>query len=1371
MASLGHGLSMVDHTEQATNGHAKEGVSDLDSIVESIQTTLESIERPRGRKNALWNSSRRTLKSARSQPREANAGLSHAKNLKDQLSSQGLKEVAKALTDMATAIEPIASTFDKILGEQATKNFNATLNTVPVVGIKGDKLMYLQTRLNSAGTEVEEFWTVFSGLPGDVHVAPDAANIFLFPFAGALCLAIGQKVWRKVHDRPDADEASRARAMDDWPELYVDHWDKVGDTVLPAGELRGVVPYSTFSAEKKAMDFHVVVLKGDGSLHALEGLKGSSIKPLAFDGDNASAPKLWRIAYWDDQIVGYDDANNMVSIKVNFTEKTFSVVDKTPDTAIMELTADEAGPIVVRDDGFLYKRVVQVKKGDTGNYTWSKWVSQDGVTHLAVASPGVFLSLNTFARALKTRYVATQTALHPIMSKLSDFCATHEIYVEQMQKAVSQYNAAASDAEKHAIAVKQGRAFVDHAKPWSMILHLSVDGSKEIVNNMMEELSNVHDQLKLQLHFLLEKLMGLQPLLKDPNETMDRVRATFYGALGAKFLGMAMAVTDSEIPGVTLSGGALAIGALVAAILEGKKVSELSGKIHADTESQVAGVTKAGNEIRALVDSYDTLHAKFDIINLFWRSTSNDANSLGAVDDATAEKIGRELLEDESSITSAMQTTSELGDACKLYVDALHKLGVTPAMVHYGVSTHMLFHKGHHGPAHQKHAHHGQSAAHRQNSAMKSASLQKDLHESFHRHVQEAQGKLKAHDQLGYVSAINQARFISFATIASAVDTQVVSGHWFDVPLLSWNASVWNGYRAPIHVGLMAQDEISNAQRRMNGALAETKPLVVSLLKEIVQLGKTFRRWKGKFPQPPVSAGRANPEFDKLKKDSLEQCKAGEEIAGRAYSRFSVFERQAMKWQQERESEIAECQDAIRAAQAARQDAKVARLETTISQLRELQQSGNAFYRNAYTWIRMCEQVGEMLGGHIHNILIALAHPDDDPTLYNALMGTDWTKIGNDASTLLNILGVHIPHHVGSPKSNGTAVPTRSVSAVSKTNQTALVRSLSPDGALGDILKSQAESAKAVFDAVNAITQLPSSGLVAYWDDARESKTTMLDVAHHMRDQYVQLVATEYDVIEKLYTLSILQVIRAFNYAEQGKIPLDALIKVSFQSFSAAFHVANRAANEYSNSASEFDSALSNVNENLANVHEKIDKAVADSKNMDDHKKEIVSSTLAEAIAAAVSSPMAFAASGVASSVTQTLIQSTKMGLGSAGTADNLKLAVRDLRPNELTNLIQALQVVKEHCDATAKQLAAVQPLFHKLVDGLKDVAASLLESSNSLHSLLQRVTTLGALGTITTDDVTHIESKWKKMAADARVWMDAIDAQNISHVTFSVHM
>ena len=831
-----------------------------------------------------------------------------------------------------------------------------------------------------------------------------------------------------------------------------------------------------------------------------------------------------------------------------------------------------------------------------------------------------------------------------------------------------------------------------------------------------------------------------------------------------------MAVTDSEIPGVTLSGGALAVGALVAAILEGKKIFELSGKIHAETETQMMGVLSAASEISTLVDNYDILYTKFEFLNAFWRATSSDANSLGHFEDAIAENIGRELLVDEASITSAMQTMSSLGGACKKYLDTLHKQGVTPAVIHHGVSAHLLFHKAGHGQAHVKHSHHGQSAAHRTNSALKSASMQKDLLETFHRHIHDAQGKLKAHDHHGYVSVMNQARFVSFVTIASAADVDVVGGHWFDVPLLSWNASIWNGYLAPIPVGLVegpAKDELSNAQRRLNGSLNETKPLVVSMLKDVVHLGKTFRRWKAKFPQPPVSTGRVNAELEKLKKESLEQCKAAEEIAAKAYSKFSVFERHAMKWQRDRESEIAECQAAIKTAEDSGNHAKAARLEDTMSKLRELQHSGNAFHRSAHTWIRMCEQVGEMLGGHIHNILTGLTHTNDDQTLYDALMGTNWNKIGNDASSLLDILDAHTSQHAAS---NGTAVLERSISTVSKANQISLVRSLCPEETLGKVLKSQAESAKKVHDAVNAITQLPATGLIAYWDDHKETKTALVEVAHHMRDQYVQLMATEYDVVEKLYTLSIMQAIRAFNYAEQGKIPLDALIKVSFQSFSAAYDVANRAVIEYAKSASEFDLACASAEGNLHDLHEKVKHAGIDIKNLDEHKKDAVYSSIADAIAASVSSPMAFAAPGVASSVTQALVQSTKMGLGAHATADNLKLVIRELKPAELTQLVHALEQVGEHCGSTAKQLAAVAPLFRKVVEGLQQVSHSLLESSNNLHRLLQRATLPGAVGTITTDDATRIETEWKKLGGDARIWMDAIDSQNISHVTFSVH-
>lgn len=425
---------------------------------------------------------------------------------------------------------------------------------MPVVGIKGNKIMYIQSKLNALGIGLVDSWAVFSSLPSDAAMAPDANNVFLFPFAGDFCLAIGQKVWRKAH-RPDGDEVGRAKAIDNWPNLYVNEWKKEGDHVLPSANLRGVVPYSTLSADRRAMDFHLVVLRSDSSLAFLQGdaiIDNAVFKPLIFDASRSgisAAPKFMRVAYWDDQIVGYDDANNIWNINVDFTAATFSVADKTLDESITDLTATETGLVTVRGDGFLYKRVVAVKSDGTdkpSKFTWTKWIAQDSVSHLGVASPGVILDLNLLTRTLRSRYIETQTALYPVVNQISAFCTTHNVYLDLMQKAFDDYTSANGVTAKEAIAVKQGKSFVAHAKVWANILHATTNSSKESVNIMTNQLSDVHNQLKAQLTILHDKLTGLQKTLEVQNEAMDKLQAALWGSIAAMLLGKCLvSVVDS----------------------------------------------------------------------------------------------------------------------------------------------------------------------------------------------------------------------------------------------------------------------------------------------------------------------------------------------------------------------------------------------------------------------------------------------------------------------------------------------------------------------------------------------------------------------------------------------------------------------------------------------------------------------------------------------------------------------------------------------------------------------------------------------------------------------------------------------------------
>ena len=113
----------MDRTEEASNGHVNGGTSALDSTVESIRAALDNLQRPRERQNELWIPTRRagSLSAGSGRAGRVRAGNvrvqrgENAQDLKHQISAEGLKEVVDNLNDMATAVEPVTASFDKVL--------------------------------------------------------------------------------------------------------------------------------------------------------------------------------------------------------------------------------------------------------------------------------------------------------------------------------------------------------------------------------------------------------------------------------------------------------------------------------------------------------------------------------------------------------------------------------------------------------------------------------------------------------------------------------------------------------------------------------------------------------------------------------------------------------------------------------------------------------------------------------------------------------------------------------------------------------------------------------------------------------------------------------------------------------------------------------------------------------------------------------------------------------------------------------------------------------------------------------------------------------------------------------------------------------
>ncbi|KAF5019941.1 hypothetical protein F66182_8038 [Fusarium sp. NRRL 66182] len=331
------------------------------------------------------------------------------------------KKTANSMGDMAEAIAPIYSTFNKILDNPYLGPNNATLNTVPVVGLKGDHVMYVETK--NVGLGVQDVWSVFSRIPDGVNIN-SMVSMHFFPFHGHLCMSVGKAVWMKKH-REQGDPLIK-EAINTFLRLYLDEWTQVGDKVLPDEKLLSIVPSVEWTEGGEQKAFHLVTLNSDGAIQVMDGedlgsQPGFSTIQNVSDTAQNKRVKFQKIAYYNNKFVGYDHSACTWNISPDFNSKTFVVADQYKVEPLSELTATDAGPIDVQKDGFLYKRLVETvnepgKSEQQDNIKWTKWISQNGVTSIGVASPGVMLGLTTLTLPLRDRYISTQTALYPVVS-------------------------------------------------------------------------------------------------------------------------------------------------------------------------------------------------------------------------------------------------------------------------------------------------------------------------------------------------------------------------------------------------------------------------------------------------------------------------------------------------------------------------------------------------------------------------------------------------------------------------------------------------------------------------------------------------------------------------------------------------------------------------------------------------------------------------------------------------------------------------------------------------------------------------------------------------------------------------------------------
>ncbi|KAK0618937.1 hypothetical protein B0T14DRAFT_478794 [Immersiella caudata] len=596
---------------------------------------------------------------------------------------------ADASPDAAPELSP-KERADSIIAKNRSKpylkNYSATLNTVPVVGLKGDNVMYTQTKTGGL-RGVEDVWSIFGKLPDGVNIN-SSKGVHFFPYKGDFCMSVGTTVWRKKH-RSREDPVIKS-AVDNWPQLYLDAWEKVGDGCLPVPNARNVIPFARLAG--KDIRFHLVVLTDDGRLLSLDGdlaHSGNTFSELRNESDGkdqaAKTLKVEKAAYWNGNIVAYDKTKTW-NLDVDFDSHTFKAADGTVVDELFELTATDIGPVGVKKDGWLYRRylenVADPDSNDKGEKKigWKRWIQQSGVTNLGVASPGVMLDMETLTRSLRDRYLNTQTSIYPVVNKIQSFAIHHELFLKKQLQAAKEWAAIPeSNAAKRKLAISEAKKLVRQTQVWASIMRKQSNHTKVSVNLLAEQFTSVKTELLQQQQMLHDRLLQLKSQIEDLKKAKSKMDAAFWGSIGVMLLGIGLAiigaVTGVGVVALGIVGGALFVGGLVAACYFGTQSSKIAGEIAAK-QSEMDGVQLALNETKALADRYGDLSNMFDTLNQFWGRMFNAAGNLKDMDDSTAEFLGMKTMEDTISIEAGLDIVKEIKGGCATYLAVLNRSGI-----------------------------------------------------------------------------------------------------------------------------------------------------------------------------------------------------------------------------------------------------------------------------------------------------------------------------------------------------------------------------------------------------------------------------------------------------------------------------------------------------------------------------------------------------------------------------------------------------------------------------------------------------------------------------------------------------------------------
>ncbi|KAJ5748338.1 uncharacterized protein N7511_010034 [Penicillium nucicola] len=631
---------------------------------------------------------------------------------------------------------------------------------------------------------------------------------------------------------------------------------------------------------------------------------------------------------------------------------------------------------------------------------------------------------------------------------------------------------------------------------------------------------------------------------------------------------------------------------------------------------------------------------------------------------------------------------------------------------------------------------------------------------------------------------------------------------WYDLRALGSAGAIWAGLNSYFELqNGSTGSQLTESVEKVNAIeerLHEACLQVSNLLHHTISLAEFTAAWFQQYPNPPSGDKLAQTIANIHLEKSIKSCQKAESTAAQATTTLFEVNRRAWDLQRYFDFQIDECQRKIESAQAAAasetqnpqppvwvvtggplvllkwvterkreiSDNLIVTLRepnVTLTSITKMKEGGVTFDSHLIPWMEMVQNISQSLDS-IHRMLQdAQGSSIENTALHLQLRKIDWSQIAQCSKDVFRIIqSKYSGAQSLAPDFQDAIVNVWHTDAIEQEvkvqdpNKEALTAAFSPDTHLASILSSQTKECKEIYQQVDDVLQSPVlRDIVDHGDNTQTPKVALSDVAMKLRQQYVKIISMEYDTIQQLYSISVLQS-RRIEHLQQGRIQLKVLLNNTLASVQMALEPAQRTLAKFKDAASELGET-NKVDEILAKIQSIGTKfATGDEALRDQITKEI-----AEVVTTNFMTGATLFDSGAPDPICQRLALHMNIKVPIEMMSQGLKHTLDKLSHEDLEKTIEALKSVASDLNSSQNRLAALRLPFINVVAGMQRLTASVGDMETALQSVKEKIELFNNIS-LSKDDVSNISKGWDAVRDGCDGWMDMFNRQGISPLTFS---